>query len=399
MDETAEARLHRLLGGEALANLRRRLRGRFERGATGAFRLTGLTAFEREALAGMLGRPPRRADSMSLDTIELDAALRRAGLATSLRDALERLDGPIAEVAAEREALRAQWHGLRQRCCETRLAAWLERGQSMALVKRLARHPAAAATLLDRVQTVLRALPAAGVARSRLAAEVLGDAHGLDAGRPVATLVLSVLRSERGDGNDAGDDDARDLWAAAGVLVNELARPALFVNLSDTERSFPAGEPAYISLRRLLRAPPRWDVAGRDVFVCENPNLLAIVADTLGTRAKPLVCTEGMPAAAQRTLLGQLVSVGARLHYHGDFDWPGLTIGNHMICAYGARPWRFGVTDYLAAVKSVGGRGRALGSADVEAHWDDGLAPAMRRQDLAIDEEAVAMVISTDLEA
>ncbi|MFZ5511424.1 MAG: TIGR02679 family protein, partial [Pseudomonadota bacterium] len=146
------------------------------------------------------------------------------------------------------------------------------------------------------------------------------------------------------------------------------------------------------------RAPPRWTVAGRDVFVCENPNLLAIVADTLGSRSRPLVCTDGMPAAAQRTLLRQLVAAGARLHYHGDFDWPGIKIGNHLIRSYGARPWRFGIADYLAAARSADGRGRTLGAGDVEACWDAALAPAMRERNLAIDEEAVAMVVVADLE-
>jgi hypothetical protein len=34
-----------------------------------------------------------------------------------------------------------------------------------------------------------------------------------------------------------------------------------------------------------------------------------------------------MPSAAQQTLLAQLAAAGARLRYHGDFDWAGLVIG------------------------------------------------------------------------
>jgi len=41
-----------------------------------------------------------------------------------------------------------------------------------------------------------------------------------------------------------------------------------------------AGEPAYASLHRLLRTPPRLAVTGRPVHVCENPNLLAIAGIT-----------------------------------------------------------------------------------------------------------------------
>jgi uncharacterized protein (TIGR02679 family) len=55
-----------------------------------------------------------------------------------------------------------------------------------------------------------------------------------------------------------------------------------------------------------------------------------------------MVCTDGMPAAAQRTLLAQLAAGGATLRYHGDFDWPGINIGNFVMQAFGAMPWRFG---------------------------------------------------------
>ena len=133
------------------------------------------------------------------------------------------------------------------------------------------------------------------------------------------------------------------------MLVNELARPALLLNLPmEGGGTFAgeAGEPAYATLRRLLRSPPRLAVAGRTVYVCENPNLVAIAADRLGLRCAPLVCADGMPAAAQRTLLPQLAEAGANLAYHGDFDWPGLRIANLVMRSFGARPWRFGAEDY-----------------------------------------------------
>ena len=94
-----------------------------------------------------------------------------------------------------------------------------------------------------------------------------------------------------------------------------LARPVLFLNLTVQNQLGGSGEPGYLSLHALLRAPPLWDVAGRAVFVCENPDLVAIAADALGVECAPLACTDGMPAAAQRTLLMQLSAAGARLHY------------------------------------------------------------------------------------
>ncbi|NMG63816.1 TIGR02679 family protein [Azoarcus indigens] len=398
---TADPRLTRLLGGEALAGLRRRLRQRYERAQPETFRLGGLTETERNALAGLLGRKPRLANSMTLAVSELDAALRRAGLAASLREALELLDGPIADRATERAALQAQWAALRGRCHDARLAALLDLPSGMALVKRLARQPAAAGQLLDAAQAVLQALPAAGTPRSRLAAEVLGDAHGLDPGRPVASIVLAALRqtADATESEAGTEDSVRDRWAEVGVMVNELSRPALFLNLPVGEAaSPPPGEPGYVSLRTLLRSPPAWQVAGCDIRVCENPNFVAIVADALGADAAPLVCTDGMPGAAQRTLLLQLAAAGACLHYHGDFDWPGIAIGNWVMRTCGARPWRFSEPDYLAALRDIPVNGRALGPEGVNADWDEGLAPAMRAHNRAIDEEAVAAILLRDLD-
>jgi uncharacterized protein (TIGR02679 family) len=68
------------------------------------------------------------------------------------------------------------------------------------------------------------------------------------------------------------------------------------------------------------------DVRERKVFVCENPNIVTIVADHLGIQRLPLICTDGMTAAAQRVMLPQRRAVNAALRYHGDFDRPGIRI-------------------------------------------------------------------------
>ncbi|WP_375790003.1 DUF2399 domain-containing protein [Bradyrhizobium sp. Pha-3] len=63
-----------------------------------------------------------------------------------------------------------------------------------------------------------------------------------------------------------------------------------------------------------------------------------------------MVCTDGMPAAAQRVILRQLADAGALLRYHGDFDWAGVRIGNYVMRECGAQPWRFDAANYVAAV-------------------------------------------------
>jgi uncharacterized protein (TIGR02679 family) len=423
MSDQVDPRLQRLLGGDHLASLRKRLRKRFERatldGDVDHIRVVGLSAEEHAALAALLGRPQRRSRSLRIDVHRLDADLRRAGIAISLREALERLDGPIPHLAKERLRLQTSWSGVIEGGGHPGLAGLLGTPAGVGLLKRLARQDVdAAAELCRHAEKVLRRLPAKGITRSQLAANVLGDAHALDNGRAVATLVLAVWRQtaapapdedgamppEPGEDADlelaAGAERIRETWARAGVLVNELARPALFLNLptngAESDRR-PQGEPAYASLRSLLRSPPRWDVAGRDVYVCENPNLLAIAADRLGTACAPLVCTDGMPAAAQRCLLAQLALAGARLRYHGDFDWPGLHIGNHVMREHGATPWRFGAADYIAAVRTAPSLAHPLGEKGAEASWDGALALVMREHRVAIAEEALAASLLQDL--
>jgi uncharacterized protein (TIGR02679 family) len=183
---------------------------------------------------------------------------------------------------------------------------------------------------------------------------------------------------------------------ARSVYVHRSASPQTVLNLPVGDREcIPhlPGEPRYLSLRLLLRSPPLWAVAGRAVYVCENPNLLAIAADRLGQHRHPMICTDGMPAAAQDRLLSQLAYAGAQLLYHGDFDWPGLRIGNHMMCAYGAQPWPFGAADYVAAVRASPRPGRRLDGAEALGSWGARLASAMQGYQLAIAEESVGSTV------
>jgi len=61
---------------------------------------------------GCSGRRPRHSGALQIDVLRIDEALRCAGLATSLRDALEQLDGPIVDRAAQQAALQERWDGV-----------------------------------------------------------------------------------------------------------------------------------------------------------------------------------------------------------------------------------------------------------------------------------------------
>ena len=70
MREPAETRLQRLLGGDHLAGLRKRLRRRFSHAHPDLpaehIRIDGLTADEHAVLASLTGRPQRYSASMRM---------------------------------------------------------------------------------------------------------------------------------------------------------------------------------------------------------------------------------------------------------------------------------------------------------------------------------------------
>jgi uncharacterized protein (TIGR02679 family) len=99
------------------------------------------------------------------------------------------------------------------------------------------------------------------------------------------------------------------------------------------------GQPVYLTARQLLRDPPLFpSLRGRRVYVCENPTVVAEAANVLGSASAPLVCASGHPAGAATVLLRLLAASGAHLLYHGDFDWPGITIANGLFARFGVAP-------------------------------------------------------------
>jgi uncharacterized protein (TIGR02679 family) len=427
----SDDRLHRLLGGHELQALRVRLRARFERGEPrDAFTLSDVTPAERRAREGLLGRAPKAARSMQLTRSELDHAIKRAGLAADLRQALELLDGEIVDRRAEQLRQSQAWKCLLEDVPEQRLRALLQEPRGIALLKRCSSGDTAhAAMLLESAQRVLKALPAKGVPLAQLAAQVLGDSHALDAGHAVAALVLRACKAQVEDESanlDESDADPPDTdpsiassadidsaarnessraqWARLGVAIGELSAPVLCFNLpapvdspcGDVLRAAARhGEPVHLTLRALLLNPPVWNVENVVVFVCENPSIVAAAADRLKTGCAPLVCTDGMPGAAQQTLLGQLAAAGARLRYHGDLDWAGLRIANFVMREFGAIPWRLAASDYLAVAAETGPR--LAPEQAVAAAWDAELAAAMLARRLGVHEERVVETLLRDL--
>ena len=142
----------------------------------------------------------------------------------------------------------------------------------------------------------------------------------------------------------------------------------------------------------MIRDPPRFESTGSVVFVCENPAVVAVAAQRLGTGCAPLICIEGQPTTAVRLLLDELARSGRRLLYHGDFDWAGIQIGNLIHARHGATSWRMAAEDYAAAPKGV-----LLDGPMVEASWDRQLSNLMREDGRAVHEEQVLVSLLDDL--
>jgi uncharacterized protein (TIGR02679 family) len=225
---------------------------------------------------------------------------------------------------------------------------------------------------------------------------VAGRAHALDDGAPLGTLAVGAARTIAGlapPGPDESPSEARrEAWAAVGVLCDELSSTVLTLRLrgdgSATGRVLDAayGEPLWLTLRQLVRCPPSW--AGLDaVLVVENPSVIALAADS--ANGPPLVCTNGQPRAAAMVLLRGMAAEGVRLLHHGDFDWPGITIGNLLHRRLPVKPYRFDRRAYLDAVAAHPHAG-ALHGVPVAASWDAGLETAMREAAVQVEEELVA---------
>jgi uncharacterized protein (TIGR02679 family) len=404
------ARLDTVLGGSGLAWVRARLRARLARGAplSGAVTLVAPSPEERSSVERLFGRIVR-GRVLRVDLDELTLLLRCADLASDLADAIVRMEGPVENRRLRDSETAERW---RAAIADARIAlaenqawrGWLEEGDLTGLLRRLCGgDPDEGRSLLLVAVEVLRLLPAAALPLAEVAATSCGDSHALDVGAPIGTLALRAIACRFGLVFPTGAEERRSAWASVGVLVDELSAPVLLLNLRAEPRNAAGralalaaenGEPYRLSTRQLLRDPPTFTwTGGAEIFVCENPSVVAAAADRLGSRAKPLICTEGQPKTALRLLLGLLHAAGVKTRYHGDFDWPGIQIANTVTARFGAVPWRLGASDYLG---SPGGGVRLRGPV-VMPRWDSALGEAMRQRGCAVHEEAVLQPLLDDL--
>ena len=410
------------LAQPALQPLWRQARERLERNGlavAGRLELHDLDDAQRLALSRLLGKPvlgPR----LRIDLAELDARLRATAVAAGLLEVLTALGGTLTDRPAQREASRAARQRLYGEAAGSLIAAgldplpwaagWLEGIRRTGTLRRYP-HEVAARLLAQATETLAELLlgpRSAPVGRGELAFRVTGSAHGLDDDTVLARLVLRGLALA--DGQDfsprASAGQRRELWRGAGVLTDTVSSTVLTLGLAPTGDGWreawlcsraAAGEEVHLTLRDLDRIC--WRVPeGTLVSVCENPRVLEAAMDA-GARA-PLVCTAGSAASATTSLLRRLVEGGARLRYHGDFDWPGIELANRMREVAPAAPWRMLAADYEQAVLHAQQRGsvlQPLPGQPVQAGWDAELAPAMESLGVTVHEESCLELLIEDL--
>jgi uncharacterized protein (TIGR02679 family) len=408
-----DAKLHRLLGGEPVAWLVRRARDRLEAGRplTGTVTLATATAEQRRAAERLTGRTARSGVSLSVSLTEVDRIVRDSGAVPGgLAEAVTRLTGPLRDRNQERADLAAAWSAAFTSLDATvdgrdELARWRGWLDATGVVRRLAPEPDQARVLLDQVALVLRRLPSCGVPIGQLAAECCGDAHALDEGRPVGTLVLSAVRALANlpFAAEGTADSRRGAWASAGVHLDELSSLVLCLGLpGDGQTALgrllsccrEAGQPIVLTLRQ-LRCHDQPLHATR-VRICENPVVAAAAADELGARCRPLVCVGGQPSAAGWRLLELLAAGGAEFAYHGDFDWGGVRIASAVRHRISWRPWRYDRQAYEAAAAAAHPLAPLVGE-PAATPWDTELADAMRQRNARIEEELTLDAILQDL--
>jgi uncharacterized protein (TIGR02679 family) len=361
-----------------------------------------------DRLSGLLGQAIPAGETR-IRLVDLDTSLRSSvaerGLAAVVADLT---DGPLRNRPAERDAARVGrqrlWAHLDLLLAEHNLAAhewvpqwtdWCRRGGL------LIRLPAteAVTTLSIAVQVLARVLgdshPPIGLAE--LAIQTTGDAHGLDGGVPAA-LVLRALAIALDASPAASAAERRLLWQRAGVSTDEISGTVITWALRPPGRDrwsammrerADLGLVTHVTVHELQRAA---DLTrpGEIIHACENPQVLQRLA--VAGVEHPVACMSGNPAAAGMTLLARTVVL-----YHGDFDWPGLAIARRIFDR-GARPWRFGRSDYADAVDRLPAGHRLGLSGRIQATpWDEALSAAMAAANVAVHEELTVDVLLADL--
>lgn len=360
---------------------------------------------QRTAIADLLGAQRLPGEYLTVGLARLDEVLLdRTGQDT--REVVTQLIGPIRDRAAELRETRAAraelWDWLASHpvvAAQPALTEWAAEIRRAGLVDgSIARTK----DELERALAVLAGLPGSGQPLPLFADVVLGNTHALDEGTRCANLVLKALTTIYDITPPADAPERRALWERAGIADDQLSSTVLAAGLRMAGDSVvsriatlcaDAGLAASLTLRQLratdlLTSPPA------EVWVFENPSVLAVALDRFAADCPPLACTSGWPSSAGILLLNQLRAAGSTLYYHGDFDGEGLRIAANVVARTGALPWRMSSRDYLAAASES--EGPPVGRV-TPVPWDAQLAGHLAELNRTVPEERLAPVLLDEI--
>lgn len=377
---------------------------------SGTVSVASPTDTERKAIIGITGAyRDSGVGRMTVRLSDLEAAVREA-TGDGVVALLAALGGTLRDRPAERERVSAGVDKCLRQLDDSYLASfewfadWVDGLRADGTLTRLV-NSGDTGPLLQAV-SVLEALDGrlAPVPLPALAAEVTGDTKALNHGTVLSTLVLRALARRLSLPRPASAEDRRELWDSFDVIVDDLASRVLVLGLpafgdglgewlTSAARS---GTPFCVTLHQLVSMPLA--VLSPVVYACENPAVLRAAAGSLGSLSMPLICTEGRPSTAFHRLAAAVVAGGGELRYHGDFDWPGVSIAASVMSRHGGAPWRLGAPDYLAGVRAAAGEDVALSGAAQPTPWDPELARVMAATGRVVYEESVADALLADLQ-
>ncbi|GAB3297691.1 TIGR02679 family protein [Parasphingorhabdus pacifica] len=421
------------LGTDLLSGLWERAREALEAAnPPPTFRLELPDEQTQEAVGDLYGRP-MWGQGTRISVSKLDARLReetRFGI--GLTEVLEILHGrPVGspepataeQQPRERGTASDAVHEFRQRAASVLRSALAEQGLDDApwaeeWMRWLPQFGRIAEDELDvlasRAAGVLAALmldpagsPEVWASRADLAIRFGGGAHQLDNGTALSRIVLQAAAFAHGVDMPGNERDRRSLWERCGVTLDAVSATvlcwALPMSRTDSwsralDHRTSIGLPAHLTQLDLRAAPEHPVDSGTVVAVCETPRVLeAVVHEGI---EHPLICLQGPPTTVAVELLRRLTSGGAALRFHGDFDWPGVSMAGSLWSHHGATPWRMGAADYRESLDRAAADRTDLPSLigeRLDTPWDPTLAELMANTGRAIEEEMVLPTLLDDL--
>jgi uncharacterized protein (TIGR02679 family) len=364
--------------------------------------------------ADLLGLRARPSGRTRVNITRVDTALRASPNGMPLVTLLEALDGPLQNRREQRAVTRIAranvWVAARAHPALAKhpvLEAWVDEEQAQAA--RLPADPVRRLDIVTGALDVANALPAPGIGRARLSWQVFRDTKALSTAgsdqhrRACALRAVAVIADRQVPSDVAGE---RELWEAVGVSVDPLSSRVLVAGLAPLgdhavahalRARTGAGLASVLTLADIETWQPDASLTSATrVYVCENPEVVIAALNELGPACPALICTEGRPHLAAVRLISALLSSGARVCTHADFDWDGVSIVA-AVTALGAEPWCMKGDDYVRAVSAAASHDRplpVLTGKPAPTPWCPDLQQQLRKRKLEVHEEDEGVLTS-----